>query len=128
MVDHKPGQHDDLSNVAAGVLVLVAAGGGVLGLVEAMKMIDSGAVQLDAMARYNAPPDPQAPTPSAETRECSQCSGVMHPQAEARNSFVCASCGHVETISRIIAQSVSRGTYLAAREERRLKGFGRFGE
>jgi len=33
-VDHKPGQHDDLSNVAARVLVLVAAGGGVLGCVE----------------------------------------------------------------------------------------------
>jgi hypothetical protein len=107
VIDHQPGGHDDVANAAAGALVLAADVGGVLGAVEALKMIASGAVQLDGMMARNVPPDPNAPTPSAETREC-HCGGVMHPQAEARNSFVCASCGHVETTSAIIAVGPSR--------------------
>jgi hypothetical protein len=128
-VDHRPGLHDDVANAVAGVLVLAAGDSGVLGAVEALKMIASGAVQLDGMARYNAPPDPNSPAPSTETRTCSQCQGTMRPQAERRDTFVCASCGHCETISSVIAVSPSRTAYFAASAEpRRLKGFGRFGE
>jgi hypothetical protein len=129
VIDHQPGGHDDVANAAAGALVLAADASSVLGAVEALKMIASGAVQLDGMARYNAPPDPNSPAPSTETRVCSQCQGTMRPQAERRDTFTCVSCGHCETISSVIAVSPSRTEYFAASAEpRRLKGFGRFGE
>jgi hypothetical protein len=109
-VDHYGG-HDDAANAAAGALVLVAAGSGVLGLVELMKGVDAGTIQLDPMARYNAPPGPNAKPVSVETRAC-QCGGVMREHPASRGTFVCAGCGHAVTISSVLEKPASRGDYL----------------
>jgi len=128
VVDHPPGGKDDVANAVCGAIALVASSGGVLGLVEVFKQIETGKVDLpDELALRNRPPVPSETPPSDETRPCSQCQGTMHPQREAKNTWVCAGCGHVETISTVIAVGPSRTAYFAAREERRLKGFGRFG-
>ena len=128
VIDHPPGGHDDVANAAAGALVLAAGQSNVLGLVEALKQIDSGKATLaddPFMGKYNRPPNPNAKPVSDETRTCSQCSGVMRERRQ--HEFLCASCGHVLTESAIVTGNPSRAAYFVASEERRLKGFGRFG-
>ena len=130
-VDHRPSSHDDLCNSAAGAVVLVAAGGGILGMVEFLKGVSDGTIKLDAdpMARYNAPPSPQA-VASTETRECT-CGGVMRAHPLDRLKFTCQSCGRCVLESAIVQRGQSRGAYNADEDRRHsVSGrgpFGRFG-
>jgi hypothetical protein len=117
-VDHKPGQHDDLCNVAAGALVLVAAGGGVLGVVEFLKGVAAGTIRLaddPFMGRYNAPPDTNVQPVSTETRTCSQCGGKMRrTRVDNPDFWTCSSCGHNELRSAFIHRGMSWKDYFAS--------------
>jgi hypothetical protein len=55
-VDHKPGQHDDLCNVAAGALDLVARGAGIYGLLDYNAKIARGEATEKPFGAPGAPP------------------------------------------------------------------------
>ena len=130
VIDHQPGGHDDVANAAAGALVLAAAQSSVLGMVEALKQIDSGAVELAHdpwLGKYNKPPVAQAaPRVSSEATQCGRCGDVASfESALQRDRWTCNHCGHVELRSRDTAISASRSRY---KTEGAFHGsFGRFG-
>ena len=106
-VDHPPGAHDDVANAAAGAIVealRIGAGIGTLGVVEYIKAVERGEIQIPA------PPQPvlaqrKAPDP---VKACSVCGATC--VVKISGVVICNQCGHSD------ASGVQRTAQLSRRD------------
>jgi ribosomal protein L37AE/L43A len=115
-VDHKPGQHDDLCNVAAGVLVLVAIGGNwEFGLLAYDKQVASDkSGKQDFKIKVASPvtaPESSSQQSATTCPSCPSCGTAANVNRVDVASYVCNQCATTFGTPRV-AESFNRDDFL----------------